>query len=74
MESQWQYREDSDGGGHYRTNVYDACSGGVVVVVLGDLVTLEAFCKRSRGVRSAFYYEVENVNGFYGDPKYMGRN
>ena len=33
------------GGWKYRTNVYDACSGGVVVVVLGDLVTLEAFCK-----------------------------
>ena len=27
------------------TNVYAACSGGVVVVLLGDLVTLEAFCK-----------------------------
>jgi len=25
--------------------VYAACSGGVVVVLLGDLVTLEAFCK-----------------------------
>jgi hypothetical protein len=32
-------------GGKHRTNVYVACSGGVVVVVLGDLVTLEAFCK-----------------------------
>ena len=65
------------GGGH-RENVYDACRGtrrtrrgggeGVVVVVLGDLVTLEAFCKSPRGGRSAFYYEVEHVNGFYGEP------
>ena len=31
---------------------------------------LEAFCKRPRGGRSAFYYEGENVSGFYGEPKY----
>jgi len=42
---QCRYRQDSDGGRKHRTNVYAACSGGVVVVVLGDLVTLEAFCK-----------------------------
>ncbi len=34
-----------EGGGKHRTNVYAACSGDVVVVVLGDLVTLEAFCE-----------------------------
>ncbi len=33
------------GGRKHRTNVYDACSGGVVVVALGFLVILEAFCK-----------------------------
>ena len=42
-----QCRQDRTrrGVGWLRTNVYAACSGGVVVVVLGDLVTLEAFCK-----------------------------
>ena len=40
-----QAGQDSEGGGKHRTNVYAACSGGVVVVVLGDLVTLEAFWK-----------------------------
>jgi len=33
------------GGRKHRTNVYAACSGGVVVVALGSLVTLEAFCQ-----------------------------
>ena len=33
------------GGRKHRTNVYAGCSGGVVVVALGFLVTLEAFCK-----------------------------
>ena len=41
--------QDSDGGRKHRINVYRdaACSGGVVVVALGFLVTsgLEAFCK-----------------------------
>jgi len=67
-----QCRQDRTrrGVGWLRTNVYAACSGGVVVVVLGDLVTLEAFCKRPRGGSLAFYYEVEHVNGFYGEPKF----
>ena len=42
---QCRYMQDSDGGRKHRINVYAACSGGVVVVALGFLVTLEAFCK-----------------------------
>ena len=44
---QCRYMQDLDGGRKHRINVYAACSGGVVVVALGFLVTsgLEAFCK-----------------------------
>ena len=37
--------QDSDGGGRHRANVYDASRDCVVILALGDLVTLEAFCK-----------------------------
>ena len=35
--------QDSDGGGRHRENVYAACRGYVVVLVLGDLVTRRHF-------------------------------
>ena len=55
--SEWQYRSHPynavrtglGGGWKYRTNVYAACSGGVVVVVLGDLVAWRHFVRASRG-------------------------
>jgi hypothetical protein len=46
--------QDSDGGGGgwLRTDVYAACSGGVVVVALRDLVACEFSVRRPRGGRS----------------------
>ena len=46
-----QAGQDSDvgEGGWLRTNVYDACSGGVVVVALRDLVACEFSVTRPRG-------------------------
>jgi len=49
------------GGTKHRTNVYAACSGGVVVVVLGDLVTLEAFCKGLERSTQLFIMNLELV-------------
>jgi len=62
--------KDSDGGGRHRENVYAACSDCVVVLALGDLVAWRHFVRRPRGGRSAFYYQVEYVNGFYAGPKH----
>jgi len=57
------------GGGWLRTDVYAACLCGGFGTRRPS--NLEAFCKRPRGGRSAFYYQVEHVNGFYGEPKYI---
>jgi len=62
MESQWHYREDSDGGGNYRTNVYTACSDGVVIVALRDLVVWEFSVRRPRGGRSVILLSSYEVN------------
>ena len=41
-------------GGEHRINVYAACSGGVVVVVLGDLVTWRHFVRGLEGATQLF--------------------
>ena len=53
-----QAGQDSDGGGWLRTDVYAACSGCVVVLALRELVAWEFSVRRSRGGRSAVYYQV----------------
>ena len=61
--------QDSDvgEGGWLRTNVYDACSGGVVVVALRDLVAREFSVRRPRGGRSvvllsSFHWQFDDSN------------
>ena len=53
-----QTGQDSDGNGWFWRNVYDACSDCVVVLALRELVAWEFSVRRSRGGRSAVYYQV----------------
>jgi hypothetical protein len=58
-------RQDSDGGGSHRENVYAACRGYVVVLVLGDLVT------RSHSVRCSSIQvpELSDSDSYSGPPQ-----
>ena len=51
------------GGGRHRENVYAACRGDVVVLVLGDLVTRRHFV---RGLEGA----AQRLEGYYFDDSF----